>query len=133
MAEVEAGISMAVRLARQSRQHLPLITATAGSFLNPAGNGLSISARARRQCSALGRDGQVIVEFEAEGMQRLTFAGRATNYSRDFITAELGAGARSRNVRANASIYVDPSGQVDHISMEGMVDGDPFKLNWRAR
>jgi hypothetical protein len=82
---------------------------------------------------SLGRDGRVVVEFDAEGMQRLFFAGRATNYSREYITAELGAGAQSRDVRANASIYVDPSGQVDHISMEGVIDGDPFRLNWRAR
>jgi hypothetical protein len=82
---------------------------------------------------SLAPDGRVILEFEAEGIERLTFAGRATNYSRDYITAELGAGGRGRNVRGTASIYVDPSGQVDRITMDGIVDGDPFKLNWHGR
>jgi hypothetical protein len=82
---------------------------------------------------SLDPEGRVVLEFEAEGMERIAFAGRATNYSPDYITAELGTGVRRRDLRGEASIYVDPSGEVDRITMQGMVDGDPFRLNWRAR
>jgi hypothetical protein len=82
---------------------------------------------------SLTADGRVVLEFEAQGLQRLTFVGRATNYYRDYITAELAAGARSRDVRGEASIYLDQGGQVDRITMGGRIDGDPFRLTWNAR
>jgi hypothetical protein len=82
---------------------------------------------------SLTADGRVVLEFEAQGFQRLAFVGRATNYYRDYITAELAAGARGRDVRGEASIYLDRGGQVDRITMGGRIDGDPFRLTWNAR
>ena len=82
---------------------------------------------------SLTADGRVVLEFEAQGFQRLAFVGRATNYYPEYITAELAAGMRSRDVRGQASIYLDRGGQVDRITMEGRIDGDPFRLTWNAR
>jgi hypothetical protein len=90
-------------------------------------------ARVRDVNVSLTGDGRVVLEFEAQGMQRLTFVGRATNYYRDYITADLAAGARSRDVRGEASIYLDRGGEVDRITMAGRIDGDPFQLTWNAR
>ncbi len=81
----------------------------------------------------LARDGRVMLEFEVMGFQRLVFVGRATNYYRDNITADLGGGGRGRDVRGEASVYLDPRGEVERIEMRGRIDGDPFRLNWRAR
>jgi hypothetical protein len=89
--------------------------------------------RVRDVSVSLAPDGRVILEFEAQGFQRLAFVGTATSYFRDYITAELGAGGRGRNVRGQASIYLDRGGQVERITMEGRMDGDPFRLNWSAR
>ena len=82
---------------------------------------------------SLRQDGRVILEFEAQGVQRLVFAGQASHYSRDSITAELAVGSRSRDTRGEATIYLDRGGQVDRVIMDGRVDGDPFKLTWSAR
>jgi hypothetical protein len=82
---------------------------------------------------SLTADGRVVLEFEAQNYPRLAFIGRATNYYRDYITADLAAGASSRNVRGEASIYLDRGGQVDRITMEGRIDGDPFRFTWNAR
>ena len=82
---------------------------------------------------SLAPDGRVVLEFEAQGFQRLAFVGRATSYYRDYVTADLAAASRGRDVRGQASIYLDRRGQVDRISMEGRIEGDPFRLTWNAR
>jgi len=82
---------------------------------------------------SLGRDGRLVLEFEAQGFRRLTFAGEATNISRGMVTAELIAGANSRNTHGQATVHMDPGGRVERIEMRGRVDGDPFRLDWSAR
>lgn len=81
----------------------------------------------------LNEDGRVDLEFQAEGLERLAFVGRATNYNRDSITADLAGGGRSRNVRGEATIYLDRNGEVERVTMSGRMGDDPFKLNWSAR
>jgi hypothetical protein len=81
----------------------------------------------------LTEEGRVILEFQAEGLERLSFVGRATNYTRESITADLAVGARGREVRGQATVYLDRGGEVERITMSGRVDGDPFRLNWSAR
>jgi len=88
--------------------------------------------RVRAVTVRLTEDGRVILEFQAEGLERLAFAGSATNYNRSSITADLAVGARGRDVRGEATIYLDQSGEVERVTMGGRVDGDPFKLNWSA-
>ena len=36
-------------------------------------------------------------------------------------------------MRGEASIYLDRGGEVERIDMRGRIEGDPFRLNWRAR
>ena len=81
----------------------------------------------------LTEDDRVVLEFQAEGFERLSFVGRATTYTRESITAELAVGARSRDVRGEATVYLDRNGEVERITMRGRVDGDPFRLDWSAR
>lgn len=111
-----------------------------GSTFNYQGDGRGFfnrreggDLRVRNVNVRLTQEGRVILEFEAERTQRLAFVGRATSYNRDSITAELAAGARSRDVRGEATIYLDRRGEVERITMGGRIDGDPFKLNWSAR
>jgi len=75
----------------------------------------------------------VVVEFEAQGFRRLVFTGQARRISRDLVTADLYADGFGRDARGGTSIYIDPNGTVDRISMTGRLNGDPFRLNWSAR
>jgi hypothetical protein len=81
----------------------------------------------------LTEEGQVILEFEAEGLERLSVVGRASNYTRDSITAELAVGDHSRDVRGEAAVYLDRNGEVERVTRGGRIDGDPYRLNWPAR
>lgn len=79
---------------------------------------------------SVNRDGLVTLEFEAQGFQRLAFSGQAREISRTMVTAELLSDAYGRNTRGNATIYIDPRGEVERIEMRGRLRGDPFRLNW---
>jgi hypothetical protein len=83
----------------------------------------------------LDRAGNLTVEFEAQGFQRLVFKGQARNISRNQVTADLyadgfGSGVEARGV---TTIYIDPNGEVERINMSGRLRRDTFRLNWSAR
>ncbi len=78
---------------------------------------------------SLSLDGRVALSFDGEGFQRLNFVGRADRYNRDSIVTEL----RSGGTRASATIYIDRRGEVERIEMNGSMNNDDFRLQWRAR
>jgi hypothetical protein len=117
-------------------------TGARGGTLQFHGDGRGFFNRARGQDQVvrdvnvrLDRDGNLTVEFEAQGFQRLVFKGQARNISRNQITADLYADGYGRGVDARGvtTIYVDPNGEVDRINMSGRLRRDTFRLNWSAR
>lgn len=80
----------------------------------------------------LNREGGVAIEFEARGFRRVFFTGQATRVSRDSVVAELTSNNRDRDARGSTVIYVNGAGQVERITMNGRIDGDPFRLDWSA-
>ena len=81
----------------------------------------------------LNRDGAVAVEFEASGFNRVVFTGRATRISQGTVVADLTSNSRGRDTRGSTVIYMNSGGQVERVTMNGRIDGDPFKLDWSAR
>lgn len=81
----------------------------------------------------LNRDGDVAIEFEARGFDRIVFTGRATRISDGTVVANLNSNGRERETRGSTVIYMNPGGQVERVTMNGRIDGDPFKLDWSAR
>jgi hypothetical protein len=82
---------------------------------------------------SLNRDGRIVVEFQAQDVRRLVFAGQASRFSEGNVAVELTSTGRDRNTRGSAVIYVDRRGEVERVTMNGRMDGDPFTLNWSAR
>jgi hypothetical protein len=80
----------------------------------------------------LARNGAINLAFQAQGFRGgpLTFAGRATRFSGDSVSATLSGGP---GMRANATIYLDRDGSVDRIDMNGNGRDGDFRLNWRSR
>lgn len=117
-------------------------TGARGGTLQFRGDGRGFFNRARGQDQVvrdvnviLERDGNLTVEFEAQGFQRLVFKGQARNISRNQITADLYADGfgRGADARGVTTIYIDPNGEVDRINMSGRLRRDTFRLNWSAR
>lgn len=81
----------------------------------------------------LNRNGDVAVEFEARGFNRLVFTGRATRISEGTVVADLTSNGRDRETRGSTVIYMNRGGQVERVTMNGRIDGDPFKLDWSSR
>jgi hypothetical protein len=95
------------------------------------GNGVFIrnngpNMRVRDVNVNLARNGAINIAFQAQGFGRpLAFTGRATRFGRDSVDAVLNG--------ATATVYVDRSGAVQRIDMNGRTQGGDFRLNWRAR
>lgn len=81
----------------------------------------------------LERDGDVFLDFEAEGFRRLQFRGRVERYSPDSVVAQLTSTGSDRETRGGATIFLDRTGQVQRIDMGGRIEGRDFRLNWNAR
>jgi hypothetical protein len=99
-------------------------------FLN-RGNGPDMPVR--DVLVSMNRDGGVAVQFEARGFRRVAFTGQATRVSRDTVVAELTSGGRDRDTRGSTVIYVNRAGEVERVTMNGRMEGGPFRLDWSAR
>jgi len=117
-------------------------TGARGGTLQFHGDGRGFFNRARGQDQVvrdvnviLDRAGNLTVEFEAQGFQRLVFKGQARNVSRSQISADLYADGYGNGVDARGvtTIYIDPNGEVERINMSGRLRRDTFRLNWSAR
>jgi hypothetical protein len=100
------------------------------------GNGVFIrnngpNMRVRDVNVNLARNGAISIAFQAQGFgPRLSFSGRVTRYGRDSVEANVSGG---RGTNANATIFVDRDGSVQRIDMNGQMQRDNFRLNWRSR
>ncbi len=82
---------------------------------------------------SLNRAGNTAVEFEVRGFRRLVFRGQATRFTPAMVEADLVAEGRNGGSRGKAMIYIDRGGEVERVTMQGRIDGDPFTLTWSAR
>ncbi|HUA57873.1 MAG TPA: hypothetical protein VML19_03915 [Verrucomicrobiae bacterium] len=111
-------------------------TGSQGSTFNYHGDGRGRFVRGNREMHVhdvnvrLERDGDVFLDFEAEGFRQLRFRGRVERYSPDSVVAQLTSTGDDRETRGGATIYVDRAGQVQQIDMGGRIEGRDFRLNW---